>query len=298
MIVPPHVALQHPLVPAELELPGRLGFDPAIAEEHDPRRQVPHVGRNVRREQQRVAVSLQLPGALEQDARRHRIEIGRRLVEQIHVDRRQKGDGHREALPLSARQVSDTAVRQRGEAARFELAIRRAALEPAQPRHDRQRLADRQRRWKDRFLRQIAEAASRANRIARQVDASDHDAAAVGPRQSDDAAQRRRLAGTVRPEHGDALAGADLEVEAVEHAPAAECLRDASQREHDRPLRSQDGGRVVGPRGEPDPTGRHRGRARARRRRFRLSAAPASARRVATGARAGDRRRRRPPRGR
>src|SRR5436853_5400358 len=51
MIISPHVAFEHPFVAAQLERPRRIRFDPAVAEQHRPGREVANVGRNVCGEQ-------------------------------------------------------------------------------------------------------------------------------------------------------------------------------------------------------------------------------------------------------
>jgi hypothetical protein len=125
MIVTPAVALEHPLRATKLELSASLGLDAPAAQQRYPRRQMPDVGGNVRREQQRVAVALQLPRALEQNPGGCRVKVRRRLVEDVQVHERQKRHGHREALALAARQVTDVAVREADEAAGVNLAIDR-----------------------------------------------------------------------------------------------------------------------------------------------------------------------------
>jgi hypothetical protein len=50
MIVPPHLALEHPFVASQLEGAGSVRLDTAVPQQHDPGRQMPHVGRHVRRE--------------------------------------------------------------------------------------------------------------------------------------------------------------------------------------------------------------------------------------------------------
>src|SRR5262245_3900802 len=80
MIVPPHVAFEHSLVPTELEGPGGVGLDAAVAQEHNSRRQVTDVGRHMRREQERAAIARELARAPEQQPRRLWIQARRRLV--------------------------------------------------------------------------------------------------------------------------------------------------------------------------------------------------------------------------
>src|SRR3546814_1774638 len=55
----------------------------------------------------------------------------------------------------------------------------------------------------------------------------DPDAALVRPDQAQDAFQHHRLAGAGAADHDEALARAELEVDALEHALGAEALRDA-----------------------------------------------------------------------
>src|SRR4029079_1249445 len=54
-----------------------------------------------------------------------------------------------------------------------------------------------------------------------QVDTADHDAAAIGPLETDDASQQRRLAGSAPAEQRHDFATVDVETDAIEHAPAA-----------------------------------------------------------------------------
>src|SRR5262249_46401628 len=85
---------------------------------------------------------------------------------------------------------------------------------------------------KRRPLGQIAHSGSRAERVARRVDAADDNPAPVRMGQSDDAPERCRLAGAIRAEQRNALAGRDLEADAVEHPSSAEGLGDAAQSQH------------------------------------------------------------------
>ena len=68
--------------------------------------------------------------------------------------------------------------------------------------------------------------------VGRHVDdvaARDLDAAAVGADEAADDPHRRRLAAAARPEHGEELAGADLERQVVERHRLAVALADAAQ---------------------------------------------------------------------
>src|SRR5262249_35519014 len=107
MIVSPRIALEHPLVAPQLELAGSFRLDATVAQQQCARGEVTNVGWNVRREQQRPSLALQLAGALKQDARRNRIEVRRRLVEEIQIDGGQERNRHRKALPLAAREMAD-----------------------------------------------------------------------------------------------------------------------------------------------------------------------------------------------
>ena len=76
---------------------------------------------------------------------------------------------------------------------------------------------------------------------ASTVEVAEDDAAGLGAVEEVQAAQERRLAGAGGPDDGDALADADLEVDAVEHDPLAEPLAqplDPDHRANARPRRA------------------------------------------------------------
>ena len=79
------------------------------------------------------------------------------------------------------------------------------------------------------------------DRIGERVDAVDADRAGVGPQQPDHHAQRRGLAGAVRPDQRVELAAIDGEVERVDRGPV-ETLAQPAQRERDRAVIQEGGG--------------------------------------------------------
>ncbi len=88
---------------------------------------------------------------------------------------------------------------------------------------------------KDRgFLRQVADAEARApvHRQMRDVVAVEADDAAIGRNQPGDHVEDRGLAGAVRPEQADRLAGAQAQGRVVHHGAAAIALLQALDGEH------------------------------------------------------------------
>ncbi len=79
-----------------------------------------------------------------------------------------------------------------------------------------------------RFLRQVADAAPRAlvHRQPGEVLTVQEHLAAVGMLQADDHVKARRLAGAVRPEQADDLAGAHLDADTLDDGATAERLRE------------------------------------------------------------------------
>ena len=59
--------------------------------------------------------------------------------------------------------------------------------------------------------------------------AADRQRALVGPQQGGEHPQQRALAGPVRPQHGQALAGRQLHVHPVDRPPLAEALHEAGR---------------------------------------------------------------------
>jgi len=195
MIVSPHLALEHPLVASQLEGAGGVRLDPAVPQQHDSGGQVPHVGRDVRRKQQGASV-------------------------------------FSEPLAFPARQVPDAACGEPFELAGANFAVDCGGIEASELCNHAECLAHRQRRRKDRFLRQVTHAAAGTDWIGGEIVSGDRDRSAVRVRQARNAAQRRRLARAVRAKQRDALPRRDFQVDAVENPAAAERLGDAGQREH------------------------------------------------------------------
>ena len=71
----------------------------------------------------------------------------------------------------------------------------------------------------------------RGERVGCRIHARDRDRALVGPEQSGDHRQRRRLAGAVRPDEAVERARRDREVDALDRPRVAEALRDAADDE-------------------------------------------------------------------
>jgi hypothetical protein len=232
MIVSPHLALEHPLVASQLEGAGGVRLDPAVPQQHDSGGQVPHVGRDVRRKQQGASVFSEPLRTREQQPGCRWIEVRRRFVEEIHIDGRQKGNGHGEPLAFPARQVPDAACGEPFELAGANFAVDCGGIEASELCNHAECLAHRQRRRKDRFLRQVTHAAAGTDWIGGEIVSGDRDRSAVRVRQARNAAQRRRLARAVRAKQRDALPRRDFQVDAVENPAAAERLGDAGQREH------------------------------------------------------------------
>jgi len=103
-----------------------------------------------------------------------------------------------------------------------------------------------------RLVGQVGDPALRRDRVLREIVPGDPDRP---PRRGDDAgdaAERRRLAGAVRADEADDLAGADLEGDAVHRGRAAELLAQGSDLED----RQAGGGGGVRARGRGSSVGR------------------------------------------
>ena len=93
-----------------------------------------------------------------------------------------------------------------------------------EPRDEFEVLADRQVLVEGEALRHVADVALDLLRLASGCRSRGRCPAAVGPEQPADHADRRRLAGAVRPEEADDLAFATLEVDVVDDRLVAEAL--------------------------------------------------------------------------
>jgi hypothetical protein len=93
-------------------------------------------------------------------------------------------------------------------------------------------LVDRQRAEERRLLERDANLPSDRGqfglRTRGEVDTADHDAAAVGPFETDDTSEQRRLARSAPPEQRHDFAAVDVETDAIEHASAAVGDRDVA----------------------------------------------------------------------
>ena len=107
-------------------------------------------------------------------------------------------------------------------------ARRVARVEPHRLEDRQDVLLDRQPAEDRRLLRQVADALSRADvhRVVGDVVAIELDAPGVGRGQADGHVEGRGLAGAVRPEQADDLAGRDVEVDAAHDRAAAVGLRE------------------------------------------------------------------------
>src|SRR5262245_15142685 len=191
-----------------------------------------NVGRHMRREQQRPSFAPERARALKQDPRSDRVEIRRRFVEEIQLRGWQKGDRHCEALSFPARKLVNVSLGEWPQPAGVELTIDSVLADSSEARDHCERLPNAQRRRKRGPLRQIAHTGARLQRAPRDVEAGNLDAAIVGTRQADDAAQRGGLAAAVGAEQRDALTDADLQIEPVENPAAGKGFRDSSQGQH------------------------------------------------------------------
>ena len=72
-----------------------------------------------------------------------------------------------------------------------------------------------------------------ARKVARKVEAPDPDAAAVGPREADEHANRRGLAGAVGPQEPEHFAGIELDGHVRHRLALAEALRQVLGGEND-----------------------------------------------------------------
>ena len=156
-------------------------------------------------------------------AARLRVEPGRRLVQEHELGIVDEGEGQRQPLPLSARQRVERRVGllEEREALEERRRLRFPLIERAE---ERQRLARRDLVLERRRLQRRADLLFHLARPPPGIDAADLDRAFVGLAQPDDAFDRRRLAGAVRPDEPEDLAVADLEAHAARRFDAAVAL--------------------------------------------------------------------------
>ena len=153
-------------------------------------------------------------------APRQRVERGERLVEAQHRLARQQRAQEGHALAHAARELVGAgaleALQAEGREERVRAGARLVARRPAQ--------AQRERRVVDR-----AQPRQQVVALGHEHRGVGAHAAGVGRLQPAHELEQRRLAAAAGPDDGDDLAGADLEVDAVERAHRAERAADARQ---------------------------------------------------------------------
>ena len=188
-----------------------------------------------------------------------RVEAGGRLVEQQQLRRRGQGPGHADELALAVRQVARQAV-----GARRRARARRAPGRRAAP-SVRRSASGRRRSSRNEYHRGRSAATSRLSRTLRSSNSSSDWNVRDSPRwarrsadsslssmpskldrparhggEAGDGVDERRLAGAVRSDQPDELAGLDVEVDAVVGGQAAVAdgqLAGLQERQSDRPPR-------------------------------------------------------------
>src|SRR6185312_4503758 len=151
---------------------------------------------------------------------RLRIEARGRLVEDRHLGLLQPDLGEAETLAHAVRIGADAAVADRLETHLGERVLDAGvgvlARDAHEPRRIAQVLARRQVLVEADRIRHVADAALDLERLSHRVEARDPHPSLAGLGQAQQHQDRRRLAGAVRPEQAEDLAGPDLEVDAVD----------------------------------------------------------------------------------
>ena len=151
----------------------------------------------------------------------------RRLVEEDDLRIVDEGEGDRQALPLTARQLARLGPLALVEIEEPDELFRRqgVSIEAAEQVED---LDHRELRVERRGLEGDPDPFLEGPRIAGGVDPEDLEAAGVGGPQPLEHLHGRRLAGAVRAEEAEDLAGADLERDTVDGLHVAVCLADVT----------------------------------------------------------------------
>ena len=146
-----------------------------------------------------------------------RVEPGRRLVEKEQVGVAHERACHRQPLALAARELADPGRRFLREADRRD-DLRRLLAAPIEAAEQREDLEDRELLGKPGFLQRHAQPLAEVVVVMAPPPAQHLDVARGGGEQALQDFDRGRLARAVRAEQAEALAAADLEVEAVDRA--------------------------------------------------------------------------------
>ncbi len=146
-----------------------------------------------------------------------RVEAGRRLVEEEHARLVNQGQRHVEAPLHAARPATDRAVRGLGQVEALQQLVHPPASADAEdPRLQSQVVAAAGHRVQRRPLGDDADLAAHPLRMAQHVVAGDGRPAGIRTRERGQDLDGAGLAGAVRPEQAEHLAGADGEGEPVE----------------------------------------------------------------------------------
>ncbi len=219
-----------------------IGDDTAAVEEHEAReehRGQPEVVHD--REDRRAVTLVEVPQQLHRIDLVAQVEVDGRLVED--EDRRCLRHGQREEdeLALAERQLTCVTAEQVADADTLDGRSHGGAIGRPGPADrvfvgqapEPDDLLDPGGERQHHLLRDDRQAARdrRAGKFAHGV-AAEADVAAHMIDEAAEDPQERRLAGAVRPDQGDPLAGTDRQVDAVEDRPAPVLDRDAAQLDH------------------------------------------------------------------
>jgi hypothetical protein len=203
-----------------LELGRRaLGDDLAVIDDEDAIAERVGLLEVVRGEQDRRPALAQAADVVPEVRAGLRIEPRRRLVEEHELGVVHEAEGDVEAAALAAGERLDEAVAEIAQIERLAEALRTRAAVGARDavelglRHEL--LVDLRGGVRPAVLGDVAELAAHADRIAPQIAARDGRLAGRRPEQRREHPLRRRLAGAVRAEQADELAGLHVEIDAA-----------------------------------------------------------------------------------
>ena len=172
-------------------------------------------------------------------AARDRVDAERRLVEEQHLRLVDEGAGEAELLLHAARELAGEAVAERAEVREREepLEARRAlgSRHPVEVGVEAEVLLDREVGVEAEALRHVGDAVLDRLGVAGDRDAGEDRVAGGGPQHAGEHAQRRGLAGAVRPDEAEQLAAADLEAQILDRGQLAEAAGEPLGADH-RPV--------------------------------------------------------------
>ena len=161
------------------------------------------------------------------------VEVGVGLVEQQQLGLVEDAAADRQALAHPGRELADplvgAALHPDRTQRRLDPGLAGLAVDSVQSGVEAEVLAPAQVPVEERLMAEVADPAAQLPGLARQRAPEDLDLAAARPQKGGEDPQQGRLAGPVRAEHEQGLAGAEGQVDTLQGGPFAELVAQAAQ---------------------------------------------------------------------